>query len=125
MLEISDCASGASSRSLTPAETPPELPKINPTEILEYSSDSEEDDSSENVLVIDSESSHKYHMDFGSNGTQVTERGENLRVESTETILQTPKKHTKLPKTPESSAKRKKLLRYKIWCLNCEDSRAA
>ncbi|XP_040117107.1 DNA repair-scaffolding protein [Oryx dammah] len=111
VVEISDCASGASSRSLTPAETPPELPKINPTEILEYSSDSEEDDSSENVLVIDSESSHKYHMDFGSNGRQVTERGKNLRVESTETILQTPKKQTKLPKTPESSAKRKKLLR--------------
>lgn len=85
--------------------------QINPTEILEYSSDSEEDDSSENVLVIDSESSHKYHMDFGSNGTQVTERGKNLRVESMETILQTPKKQTKLPKTPESSAKGKKLLR--------------
>uniref|UniRef100_A0A8C2NY33 DUF4502 domain-containing protein n=2 Tax=Capra hircus TaxID=9925 RepID=A0A8C2NY33_CAPHI len=28
VLEISDCASGASSRSLTPAETPPELPKV-------------------------------------------------------------------------------------------------
>uniref|UniRef100_A0A4W2GZ91 Scaffold protein involved in DNA repair n=2 Tax=Bos indicus x Bos taurus TaxID=30522 RepID=A0A4W2GZ91_BOBOX len=111
-VEISDCASGASSRSLTPAETPPELPKTNPTEILEYSSDSEEDDGSENVLLIDSESSHKYHMDFGSDGRQVTERRKNLRVESTETILQTPKKQTtKLPKTPESSAKRKKLLR--------------
>uniref|UniRef100_A0A4W2CIU5 Scaffold protein involved in DNA repair n=2 Tax=Bos indicus x Bos taurus TaxID=30522 RepID=A0A4W2CIU5_BOBOX len=111
-VEISDCASGASSCSLTPAETPPELPKTNPTEILEYSSDSEEDDGSESVLLIDSESSHKYHMDFGSDGRQVTERRKNLRVESTETILQTPKKQTtKLPKTPESSAKRKKLLR--------------
>ena len=67
-------------------------------------------------------------MDFGSDGRQVTERRKNLRVESTETILQTPKKQTKLPKTPEtilqtpkkqtklpktpeSSAKRKKLLR--------------
>jgi len=85
--------------------------QTNPTEILEYSSDSEEDDGSENVLLIDSESSHKYHMDFGSDGRQVTERRKNLRVESTETILQTPKKQTKLPKTPESSAKRKKLLR--------------
>ncbi|XP_055401915.1 DNA repair-scaffolding protein isoform X2 [Bubalus kerabau] len=128
VVEISDCASGASSRSLTPAETPPELPKTNRTEILEYSSDSEEDDGSENVLLIDSESSHKYHMDFGSDGRQGTERRKNLRVESTETILQTPKKQTKLPKTPEtilqtpkkqtklpktpeSSAKRKKLLR--------------
>ncbi|KAM9690140.1 DNA repair-scaffolding protein isoform 2-T2 [Dama dama] len=111
VVEISDCASGASSRSLTPAGTPPELPKTNPTEILEYSSDSEEDDGSENILLIDSESSHKHHVDFGSDGRQVTERRKNLRVESTETILQTPKKQTKLPKTPESSAKRKKLLR--------------
>ncbi|XP_065759462.1 DNA repair-scaffolding protein isoform X3 [Muntiacus reevesi] len=111
VVEISDCASGASSRSLTPEGTPPELPKTNPTEILEYSSDSEEDDGSENVLLIDSESSHKHHVDFGSDGRQVTERRKNLRVESTETILQTPKKQTKLPKTPESSAKRKKLLR--------------
>uniref|UniRef100_A0A8C6FG35 Scaffold protein involved in DNA repair n=1 Tax=Moschus moschiferus TaxID=68415 RepID=A0A8C6FG35_MOSMO len=111
VVEISDCASGASSRSLTPAETPPELPKTNPTEILEYSSDSEEDDGSQNVSLIDSESCHKYHVDFGSDGRQVTERQKNLRVESTETIVQTPKKQTKLPKTPESSAKRKKLLR--------------
>ncbi|XP_055288610.1 DNA repair-scaffolding protein isoform X2 [Moschus berezovskii] len=111
VVEISDCASGASSRSLTPAETPPELPKTNPAEILEYSSDSEEDDGSQNVSLIDSESCHKYHVDFGSDGRQVTERQKNLRVESTETIVQTPKKQTKLPKTPESSAKRKKLLR--------------
>ncbi|XP_024598373.1 DNA repair-scaffolding protein isoform X9 [Neophocaena asiaeorientalis asiaeorientalis] len=83
----------------------------NPTEILEYSSDSEKDDESENVLFIDSESSHKYHVDFGSDGRQVMERPINPRVQSTEAILHTPQKETKLPKTPESSAKKKKLLR--------------
>ncbi|XP_024598374.1 DNA repair-scaffolding protein isoform X10 [Neophocaena asiaeorientalis asiaeorientalis] len=39
------------------------------------------------------------------------ERPINPRVQSTEAILHTPQKETKLPKTPESSAKKKKLLR--------------
>lgn len=92
--------------------------QTNPTEILEYSSDSEKDDESENVLFIDSESSHKYHVDFGSDGRQVMERPINPRVQSTEAILHTPQKETKLPKTPESSAKKKKLLRLYYIFLN-------
>ena len=92
--------------------------QTNPTEILEYSSDSEKDDESENVLFIDSESSHKYHVDFGSDGRQVMERLINPRVKSTETILHTPQKETKLPKTPENSAKKKKLLRLNYTFLN-------
>ncbi|KAM5211789.1 DNA repair-scaffolding protein-like isoform 3-T3 [Hipposideros larvatus] len=110
-VEISDCASCTSSHSLTSEERASELPKTNSTEILEYSSDSENKDDSENGLFIDSESCHKYHMDFGSNGRQVMERLINTRVKSTETILYSPQKQTKFPRTPENSAKKTKLLR--------------
>ncbi|XP_070077680.1 DNA repair-scaffolding protein isoform X21 [Equus przewalskii] len=110
-VEISDCASCASSHSLTSEERLSELPKASSTDILEYSSDSEKEDDLENVLVIDSESSREYHMDFGSDGRQVMERLKNPRVKSTETILYTPQKQTKFPRTPEKSAKKKKLLR--------------
>lgn len=88
------------------------------TDILEYSSDSEKEDDLENVLVIDSESSREYHMDFGSDGRQVMERLKNPRVKSTETILYTPQKQTKFPRTPEKSAKKKKLLRLNYAFLN-------
>ncbi|XP_070337413.1 DNA repair-scaffolding protein isoform X10 [Equus asinus] len=110
-VEISDCASCASSHSLTSEERLSELPKASSTDILEYSSDSEKEDDLENVLVIDSESSREYHMDFGSDGRQVMERLKNPRVKSTETILYTPQKQAKFPRTPEKSAKKKKLLR--------------
>ncbi|XP_039706367.1 DNA repair-scaffolding protein-like isoform X3 [Pteropus medius] len=110
-VEISDCASCASSHSSTSEERVSELPKTCSTEILEYSSDSENKDDSKNILCIDSESSHKYHMDFGSHGRQVMERLINPRVKSTESILYTPQRQTKFPRTAENSAKKNKLLR--------------
>ncbi|XP_047402241.1 DNA repair-scaffolding protein isoform X1 [Sciurus carolinensis] len=80
-------------------------------EILEYSSDSHKEDDSENVLFIDSESPHKYHMEYGSDARQVMDRLSNPRLKS-ETVLGTPQKQTaKFPRTPENSAKKKKLLR--------------
>ncbi|XP_016868759.1 DNA repair-scaffolding protein isoform X3 [Homo sapiens] len=80
-------------------------------EILEYSSDSEKEDDLENVLLIDSESPHKYHVQFASDARQIMERLIDPRTKSTETILHTPQKPTaKFPRTPENSAK-KKLLR--------------
>lgn len=88
------------------------------TEILEYSSDSENKDDSKNILCIDSESSHKYHMDFGSHGRQVMERLINPRVKSTESILYTPQRQTKFPRTAENSAKKNKLLRLCYTFLN-------
>ncbi|XP_036119805.1 DNA repair-scaffolding protein [Molossus molossus] len=85
--------------------------KTSSTEILEYSSDSENKDDPENVLSIDSESCHNYHMDLGSGGRQVMERRIIPRVKSTDNILYTPQKQVKLPRTPENSAKKKKLSR--------------
>lgn len=110
-VEISDCASCASSPSLTSEKRASELPKTSSAEILEYSSDSENKDDSENGLFIDSESSQKYHMDFGLDGRQVMERLINPRVKSTENILYTPQKQRKIPRSPENSAKKTKLLR--------------
>nr|KAF6405715.1 hypothetical protein HJG63_018376 [Rousettus aegyptiacus] len=110
-VEISDCASCASSHSSTSEERAFELPKTCSTEILEYSSDSENKDDSKSILCIDSESSHKFHMDFGSDGRQVVERSINPRVKSMESILYTPQRQTKYPRTAENSAKKKKLLR--------------
>ncbi|XP_045417473.1 DNA repair-scaffolding protein isoform X2 [Lemur catta] len=111
-VDISDCASCASSHSLTSDERLSELPKPSSTEILEYSSDSEKEDDSENILFIDSESPHKHHTEFGSDARQGVERLTDPRAESTEIILCTPQKWTAtFPKTPENSAKKKKLLR--------------
>ncbi|XP_063499394.1 DNA repair-scaffolding protein isoform X4 [Symphalangus syndactylus] len=110
-VEISDCASCASNQSLTSDEKLSELPKRSSVEILEYSSDSEKEDDLENVLLIDSESPHKHHVQFASDARQIMERLIDPRTKSTETILHTPQKPTaKFPRTPENSAK-KKLLR--------------
>ncbi|XP_037659343.1 DNA repair-scaffolding protein isoform X2 [Choloepus didactylus] len=110
-VEISDCASCASSCLLTSEEKLSELPKTSSTEILEYSSESEKEDS-ENILFIDSESPHKYEVDFGSNSGQVMEKVFGPRMNSTETVLCTPQKQTsKFSRTPEDSAKKKKLIR--------------
>ncbi|XP_040150015.2 DNA repair-scaffolding protein isoform X2 [Ictidomys tridecemlineatus] len=111
-VEISDCASCASSHSLTSDERLSELPKPISAEILEYSSDSNKEDDSENVLFIDSESPHKYHMECGSDARQVMDSLFNTRVKSTESVLCIPQKHiAKFPRTPENSSKKKKLLR--------------
>ncbi|XP_062936055.1 DNA repair-scaffolding protein isoform X2 [Cynocephalus volans] len=110
--EISDSASGSSSHSLTSDERLSELPKPSSTEILEYSSDSEKEDHSENVLFIDSESPHKYHVDVGTDARQIMETLIDPRVKLTEDILCTPWKQTaKFPRTPENSGKKTKLLR--------------
>ena len=77
---------------------------------MEYSSDSEKEDDSENVFFIDSESSPKQHTDFGSDNRQMMEKPVKQRVKSAETILYTPQKQ-KFPRTPETLAKKKKLLR--------------
>ncbi|KAM4865529.1 DNA repair-scaffolding protein isoform 2-T3 [Thomomys bottae] len=111
-VEISDCASCASSYSLASDDRKPQLLKAVSTEILEYSSDSDKDDDLEKSLVINSESPYKYHVDFGSNGRQVMDRYTSSSVTSPEPILCTPQKQAaKSPKTPESSSKNKKLIR--------------
>lgn len=109
---ISDCASCASSHSVTHDDTLSELPKPVSTEILEYSSDSDKEDDSESVLFIDSESPHKCLVDLESDDRQCVDKETDSRTKSTEPILCTPNKQaTKFPRTPESSAKNKKLLR--------------
>ncbi|XP_045311341.1 DNA repair-scaffolding protein [Leopardus geoffroyi] len=108
VVEISDCASCSSNHSSTSEEGFSELLKRSSTEILEYSSDSEKEDDSENALFIDSESSPKNHMDFGTDVREVMERPIRRKVKSAETILYTPQKQT-FPRTPGPSAKMKLL----------------
>ncbi|XP_006170512.1 DNA repair-scaffolding protein isoform X3 [Tupaia chinensis] len=111
-VEISDCASCASSHSLTSDDKLSGLPKPSCAEILEYSSNSEKEEDPENVLFIDSESPHKYYVDVRSDSLQVVERMTDPKVKSTETNLCTPQKQTaKFLRTPESSGKKKKFLR--------------
>ncbi|XP_040343773.1 DNA repair-scaffolding protein [Herpailurus yagouaroundi] len=108
VVEISDCASCSSNHSSTSEEGFSELLKRSSTEILEYSSDSEKEDDSENALFIDSESSPKNHMDFGTDVREVMERSIRRKVKSAETILYMPQKQT-FPRTPGPSAKMKLL----------------
>uniref|UniRef100_A0A667I3Y4 Scaffold protein involved in DNA repair n=1 Tax=Lynx canadensis TaxID=61383 RepID=A0A667I3Y4_LYNCA len=108
VVEISDCASCSSNYSSTSEEGFSELLKRSSTEILEYSSDSEKEDDSENALFIDSESSPKNHMDFGTDVREVMERPIRRKVKSAETILYTPQKQM-FPRTPGPSAKMKLL----------------
>ncbi|XP_014388390.1 PREDICTED: DNA repair-scaffolding protein [Myotis brandtii] len=110
-VEISDCASCASSHSLTSEDRVSELPKTSSTEILEYSSDSESKDNSENGFFNESESSRKHPVEFGSDGGKVMERRVIPRVKPTDSILYTPQKQMKLPRTPEKSANKKQLSR--------------
>ncbi|KAL6083716.1 hypothetical protein STEG23_014615, partial [Scotinomys teguina] len=80
--------------------------------ILEYSSDSDKEDDTENALFIDSESPHKYQMDFKSDAKQSLNRQTHSGANSTEPILITPQKYTaRFPKTPDNSAAKKKFLR--------------
>ncbi|XP_057620920.1 DNA repair-scaffolding protein isoform X1 [Chionomys nivalis] len=82
------------------------------TEILEYSSDSDKEDDPENVLFIDSESPHKFRVDFKSDARWSLNRQTDSGANSAEPILSTPQKYTSsFPKTSENSATKKKLLR--------------
>ncbi|XP_051046936.1 DNA repair-scaffolding protein isoform X2 [Phodopus roborovskii] len=111
-VEISDCASCASGHSLTDDDRLCGPPKPISTEILEYSSDSDKEDDPENALFIDSESPHKYQVDFKSDARQSLNRQTDSGANSTEPILSTPQKYmAKFPKSTENSATKKKFLR--------------
>lgn len=87
------------------------------TEILEYSSDSDKEDDSENALFIDSESPHKFRVDFKSDARWSLNRQTDSGAHSAEPILNTPQKCTSnFPKTSENSATKKKLLRLNHVC---------
>lgn len=111
-LDISDCASFASGHSLTSDDSLPEPPEQISTEILEYSSDSEREDDSEHALFIDSESPHKYQVEFKSDVRQFLDNQTDSGANSAEPTLKTPHKYTaKFSKTPENSTTKKKFLR--------------
>ncbi|XP_040607148.1 DNA repair-scaffolding protein isoform X3 [Mesocricetus auratus] len=111
-VEISDCASCTSGHSLTDDDRLCEPPKPISTEILEYSSDSDKEDDPENALFIDSESPHKYQVDFKSDARQSLSRQTDSLANSAPPLLSTPQKYmVKFPKTTENSATKKKFLR--------------
>ncbi|XP_031219054.1 DNA repair-scaffolding protein isoform X3 [Mastomys coucha] len=108
-LDISD---GDSCASLTSDDRLREPPEPISTEILEYSSDSEREDDPEHALFIDSESPHKYQVDFKSDVRWFLVNQTDSEANSAEPTLNTPQKYmVKFPKTPEYSATKRKLLR--------------
>lgn len=84
------------------------------TEISEYSSDSEnlEECQAENSNL---ELPKKFRLHFGAGVEMDTERSASDWLKTAQAFLQTPKKKlAKNVRTPEDSAKKRKLLRYHI-----------
>ncbi|XP_067409904.1 DNA repair-scaffolding protein isoform X2 [Emydura macquarii macquarii] len=114
-LDISDSDSYASSNSLPVEEKENELRKTVSTEISEYSSDSENPKEGQ----VDTESSNfkftkKQQSSSEADLPQATGRSASDWLKSAQALLQTPKKQsdkTKTSRTPEDSAKKRKLLR--------------
>ncbi|XP_043363825.1 DNA repair-scaffolding protein isoform X6 [Dermochelys coriacea] len=112
-LDISDSDSCASSNSLSVEEKEGELPKTVSTEISEYSSESENLEEGQ----VDTESSNfgfrkKLQSSSEADLAQATGRSASDWLKSAQALLQTPKKQSeKTSRTPEDSAKKRKLLR--------------
>nr|XP_023961216.1 DNA repair-scaffolding protein isoform X4 [Chrysemys picta bellii] len=112
-LDISDSDSCASSNSLPVEEKEGELPKTVSTEISEYSSESENLEEGQ----VDTESSNfgfskKLQSNSEADLAQVTGRSASDWLKSAQALLQTPEKQSdKTSRTPEDSAKKRKLLR--------------
>ncbi|XP_075776844.1 DNA repair-scaffolding protein isoform X1 [Pelodiscus sinensis] len=112
-LDISDSDSCANSNSLPLEEKEDELPKTVSTEISEYSSDSENLEEGQ----VDAESSNfgfskKLQSSSEPDLVQATSRSASDWLKSAQALLQTPKKQSdKTSRTPEDSAKKRKLLR--------------
>ncbi|XP_077666428.1 DNA repair-scaffolding protein isoform X2 [Eretmochelys imbricata] len=112
-LDISDSDSCASSNSLPVEEKEGELPKTVSTEISEYSSESENLEEGQ----VDTESpnfgfSKKLQSSSEADLAQATGRSASDWLKSAQALLQTPKKQSeKTSRTPEDSAKKRKLLR--------------
>ncbi|XP_043395582.1 DNA repair-scaffolding protein isoform X4 [Chelonia mydas] len=112
-LDISDSDSCASSNSLPVEEKEGELPKTVSTEISEYSSESENLEEGQ----VDTESSNfgfskKLQSSSEADLAQATGRSASDWLKSAQALLQTPKKQSeKTSRTPEDSAKKRKLLR--------------
>ncbi|XP_044860380.1 DNA repair-scaffolding protein isoform X2 [Mauremys mutica] len=112
-LDISDSDSCASSNSVTLEEKEGELPKTVSTEISEYSSESENLEEDQ----VDTESSNfgfskRLQSSSEADLAQATGRSASDWLKSAQALLQTPKKQAdKTSRTPEDSAKKRKLLR--------------